>query len=262
MFVVPGRVRSISAVPAMLAIRRELRRWRPQVVHVHENHDPRAARADTRIPDRSHRARSAGHPGRPRSRAARTGPSGAGSGAQTGSSSTARRLSRSSRRSSTRTPNRRDPAWDDPAFASRSRARNRRACSCSAGSSSTRASRCSSRRCGSCGSGAPTCGWSWPATGEAARLVPDDPRISLIARYISESEVDPLLADASLVALPYTQASQSGVGLLAIARGVPVVVSDLGALPSSRTTGRSSPRRATRARSPRRSSATSTTEPR
>ena len=31
--------------------------------------------------------------------------------------------------------------------------------------------------------------------------------------------------------LPYTQASQSGVGLLAIARGVPVVVSDLGALP-------------------------------
>jgi glycosyltransferase involved in cell wall biosynthesis len=33
------------------------------------------------------------------------------------------------------------------------------------------------------------------------------------------------------VALPYTQASQSGVGTLAIAAGVPVVVSDLGALP-------------------------------
>ena len=30
---------------------------------------------------------------------------------------------------------------------------------------------------------------------------------------------------------PYTQASQSGVGVLAIAAGVPVVVSDLGALP-------------------------------
>ena len=67
--------------------------------------------------------------------------------------------------------------------------------------------------------------------GDAARLVPDDPRISLIPRYISESEVETLLAEASLVALPYTQASQSGVGVLAIAAGVPVVVSDLGALP-------------------------------
>ena len=67
--------------------------------------------------------------------------------------------------------------------------------------------------------------------GEAARLVPDDQRISLIPRYIPEREVDTLLAQASLVALPYTQASQSGVGILAIERGVPVVVSDLGALP-------------------------------
>ena len=41
MFVVPGRVRSISAIPKMLEIRRALRDWAPQVVHVHENHDPR-----------------------------------------------------------------------------------------------------------------------------------------------------------------------------------------------------------------------------
>jgi glycosyltransferase involved in cell wall biosynthesis len=61
--------------------------------------------------------------------------------------------------------------------------------------------------------------------------VPADQRITLIPRYIPESEVDPLLAEATLVALPYTQASQSGVGLLAIAAGVPVVVSDLGSLP-------------------------------
>ena len=67
--------------------------------------------------------------------------------------------------------------------------------------------------------------------GEAARLVPDDPRISLIPRYVPESELNTLLAEASLVALPYTQASQSGVGSQAIAAGVPVVVSDLGALP-------------------------------
>jgi glycosyltransferase involved in cell wall biosynthesis len=67
--------------------------------------------------------------------------------------------------------------------------------------------------------------------GQAARLVPDDERVSLIPRYIPESEVDELLAGASLMILPYTQASQSGVGALAIAAGVPVVVSDLGALP-------------------------------
>ena len=67
--------------------------------------------------------------------------------------------------------------------------------------------------------------------GQAARLVPEDPRISLISRYVPEREVETLFADASLVVLPYTQASQSGVGVMAIARGVPVVVSDLGALP-------------------------------
>jgi glycosyltransferase involved in cell wall biosynthesis len=68
--------------------------------------------------------------------------------------------------------------------------------------------------------------------GDAVRLVPDDdPRISLIPTYIPETEVPTLLAQASLVTLPYTQASQSGVGALAIASGVPVIVSDLGALP-------------------------------
>ena len=40
-FVVPGRVRSVSALPSMIRLRRDLRRWRPQIVHVHENHDPR-----------------------------------------------------------------------------------------------------------------------------------------------------------------------------------------------------------------------------
>jgi len=66
--------------------------------------------------------------------------------------------------------------------------------------------------------------------GPAAALVPEHPRVTLIARYIPEPEVQPLLREASLVALPYTQASQSGVGALAIAAGVPVVVTDVGAL--------------------------------
>jgi glycosyltransferase involved in cell wall biosynthesis len=67
--------------------------------------------------------------------------------------------------------------------------------------------------------------------GPAAELVPEHPRVKLIARYIPEAEVQPLLSEATLVALPYTQASQSGVGALAIAAGVPVVVTDVGALP-------------------------------
>jgi alpha-maltose-1-phosphate synthase len=66
--------------------------------------------------------------------------------------------------------------------------------------------------------------------GPAAAVVPEHPRVTLIERYIRESEVQPLLSEASLVALPYTQASQSGVGALAIAAGVPVVVTDVGAL--------------------------------
>ena len=53
-------------------------------------------------------------------------------------------------------------------------------------------------------------------SGPAARLVPDDDRVSLASRYIPESEVEELFAEASLMVLPYTQASQSGVGALAI----------------------------------------------
>jgi glycosyltransferase involved in cell wall biosynthesis len=67
--------------------------------------------------------------------------------------------------------------------------------------------------------------------GPAARLAPADARVSVIDRYIPEGDVEGLLTQASLVVLPYTQASQSGVGMLAIGAGVPVVVSDLGALP-------------------------------
>ena len=75
------------------------------------------------------------------------------------------------------------------------------------------------------------CGWSSPGPGRRRGSCPPTRGCRCGARYISEDEVGPLLAEASLVTLPYTQASQSGVGLLAIAEGVPVVVSDLGALP-------------------------------
>lgn len=67
--------------------------------------------------------------------------------------------------------------------------------------------------------------------GPAAREVPEEPRIELLEGYIPESEVPRLLRQARVVALPYTQASQSGVGLMSIAEGIPTVVTRTGALP-------------------------------
>jgi len=60
----------------------------------------------------------------------------------------------------------------------------------------------------------------------------DDPRIRKILRYVGEGEVDDLLREARLVVAPYTEGSQSGVVSLACARGVPAIVSAVGALPS------------------------------
>ena len=50
-------------------------------------------------------------------------------------------------------------------------------------------------------------------------------------RYIAPMEVSGLFRSASVTVLPYTQASQSGVGLQSIAQGVPVVVTAVGSLP-------------------------------
>jgi glycosyltransferase involved in cell wall biosynthesis len=67
--------------------------------------------------------------------------------------------------------------------------------------------------------------------GPLAAEVPDDPRIVRRLGYIDEAEVLPLLRSATVVVLPYIQGSQSGVGLRAIAAGIPVVASRVGALP-------------------------------
>lgn len=67
--------------------------------------------------------------------------------------------------------------------------------------------------------------------GPATDDVPSDHRIEVIPQYVSEAELRRLLARATVSALPYTQASQSGVGLLSIAHGVPIVVTRVGALP-------------------------------
>lgn len=67
--------------------------------------------------------------------------------------------------------------------------------------------------------------------GPSADEVVDDPRVEFRNRYIPESELPELLARASACVLPYTQASQSGVGLLSLAHGIPTVVTNAGGLP-------------------------------
>jgi glycosyltransferase involved in cell wall biosynthesis len=57
------------------------------------------------------------------------------------------------------------------------------------------------------------------------------PGIVVLNYYQSESELERLFARTTLVLLPYRDATQSGVGLQAIARGIPCIVSRAGALP-------------------------------
>ncbi len=66
--------------------------------------------------------------------------------------------------------------------------------------------------------------------GPEASVVPTDPRIVLRDEYIPEDALDELFGAASVAVLPYIQASQSGAGAYALARGVPTIVSDVGAL--------------------------------
>jgi glycosyltransferase involved in cell wall biosynthesis len=67
-------------------------------------------------------------------------------------------------------------------------------------------------------------------TGSSSSTVPDDPRIELRPEYVPEAELSKLFEQATLAVLPYTQASQSGVAGVALGHGIPTVVSDVGAL--------------------------------
>ena len=55
--------------------------------------------------------------------------------------------------------------------------------------------------------------------------------VRVIDRYLTEQEVDDLFRQTTLLLLPYKDATQSGVGLAAIGRGLPCVVTAEGALP-------------------------------
>jgi glycosyltransferase involved in cell wall biosynthesis len=62
---------------------------------------------------------------------------------------------------------------------------------------------------------------------EEAELVRKHPRILLLNRYIRDGEMLWLVKNARAVALPYIEASQSGVIPIAYSFGVPVVTSDI-----------------------------------
>jgi glycosyltransferase involved in cell wall biosynthesis len=58
-----------------------------------------------------------------------------------------------------------------------------------------------------------------------------DPRVELRREHVPDGELPGLFGAATCVALPYRQASQSGVGSLAKLYGRPMVVTDAGGLP-------------------------------
>lgn len=67
--------------------------------------------------------------------------------------------------------------------------------------------------------------------GPEAQMLPDDPRIEASIGYVPEAMEDAMFARASLVVLPYIAGSQSGVGVRSLARGIPTIVTDVGSLP-------------------------------
>lgn len=71
-------------------------------------------------------------------------------------------------------------------------------------------------------------GWTIPF--ERISTSPHRADIELVNRYVSDDEVPGLFARADLVALPYLRSSASGPLHLAMARGLPVVVTDVGGL--------------------------------
>jgi hypothetical protein len=65
------------------------------------------------------------------------------------------------------------------------------------------------------------------------KLMIDPARFTVINRFVSEAEVGTLFRKATVVVLPYLEASQSGVIPVAYFHGKPVVVTDVGGLPEA-----------------------------
>ena len=71
-------------------------------------------------------------------------------------------------------------------------------------------------------------GWTLPL--EKVSASPNRVDIDVINRYVTDEEIPGLFSRADLVALPYLRSSASGPLHVAMARGLPVVVTDVGGL--------------------------------
>jgi len=74
-------------------------------------------------------------------------------------------------------------------------------------------------------------GWYVPAQRMAASRYRD--RITVVERYVPDSEVTRYFAGADVVVLPYHRSSASGPLQVAMSRGLPVVVTSVGGLPEA-----------------------------
>lgn len=76
-------------------------------------------------------------------------------------------------------------------------------------------------------------GETWEGWTEPFRRIEASPRrdrITVVNRYVTDGEVDRFFADADVVALPYRRSSASGPLHIAMAHGLPVVLTDVGGL--------------------------------
>jgi glycosyltransferase involved in cell wall biosynthesis len=68
---------------------------------------------------------------------------------------------------------------------------------------------------------------------KAIRESPKSENIRLIDRFVDDSEISTIFSTADVLAMPYSRASQSAVGSIAMSYGIPVVAFDVGGLKDS-----------------------------
>lgn len=230
-FLLPGRISSVSALPHAAGLRRAIRRWDPEIVHVQENHDPRILLLARGFPLVYTVHDPVPHPGAPII-------GGVGAAVLKAWLRRADRVIVHGDRL-----RRLLPSWLPPArvavinhgtwvrstplppleeravllFGRLERYKGVQVL-CEAMETVWRSR--------------PEVKLMVCGEGPAAAALPDDPRIEATIGYLPEKALDGMFARASLVVLPYLEGSQSGVGAQAVGNGVPVIVSDVGALPT------------------------------